>query len=617
MTGELARIPIRETGFLPVDLELERRDDGTLLLRSRIPLAEHDFNLPRVFAAKARAKPGQPWLVQRQGASRAWTPLTYADAKGQADAIAQWLVDRGLGPDRPILVLSGNSVAHALVKLGGMAAGVPACPVSANYGLLDPSFERLRHVVRRLRPGMVFVEQARPYARALEAVDFGDAVVVTRTPADSPRPAVALDALLATAVTAAVEARAESLRPDDPAAYMLTSGSTGAPKIVVQSCANLAANVAQANQALGRAAAWGGTTMDWLPWSHVSGAFAPLLTLVAGGTLYIDEGKPVPGPLWEESLRNLREVPGPYYVNVPLGYALLADALEADPALRDTFFRELRVLLYGGAGLPAPLYERLQRLAVQATGRRGALVSAWGATETTSGCMATYFDTDRPGIGLPLPGTIAKLVPVDERYEIRIGGPIVTHGYLGDPEATAAGRDDEGFLRVGDLVSFHDPADPAQGLAFAGRLAEEFKLGSGTWVSAGALRATLLAALAPWVGELVVCGEGRDAIGVLAWINRAAAARDFGLAAEAPLEGPPAAALRAALAARLAAHNAANPGASTRVRRLALLAEPPSPGAHELSDKGTVNRRAVLERRRADLARLYAEPAGDDVVALP
>lgn len=617
MSADPSAVPLRETGFLPVDLDVERRDDGTLLLRSRIPLEPFDHDLPRVLAAQARAKPGQPWLVQRQGPAREWTPLAYGAAKQQADAIAQWLLDRGLGRERPILILSGNSIAHALVKLGGMAAGVPACPVSANYGLLDPSFERLRAVVRRLRPGVVFVEHAKPYARALADVDFGDAVIVTRTPADSPRPAIAYDELLATPVTAAVGARIEAIAADDAAAYMLTSGSTGAPRIVVQSFGNLAANVAQARQTIGRAAGWGGTTMDWLPWSHVSGAFAPLLTLVAGGTLHIDEGKPVPGPMWEESLRNLREVSGPYYVNVPLGYALLAEALEADAALRETFFRELRVLLYGGAGLPQPLYERLQRLAVQTVGRRIALIAGYGSTETTSGCMGIHFATERVGIGLPMPGTVAKLVPVDDRYEIRIGGPIVTHGYLGDPEATAAGRDEEGFVRLGDLVTFHDPADPAQGLAFAGRLAEEFKLGSGTWVAGGALRAELLRVLAPWVTELVVCGEGEAAIGILAWTNRTAIARDFGLAADAPFAGPAAAALHAALAERLAAHNASRPGASTRVCRGLLLTEPPSAGAHELSDKGTVNRRAVLERRRADLARLYAEPAGDGVIVLP
>jgi feruloyl-CoA synthase len=320
-------------------------------------------------------------------------------------------------------------------------------------------------------------------------------------------------------------------------------------------------------------------------------------TLVAGGTLYIDEGKPVPGPLWQESLRNLREIAGSYYVNVPLGYQLLVEALESDEDLRRTFFRDLRVLLYGGAGLPQPIYERLQRLAVAATGKRIMLISAYGSTETTSGCLAIHFETDKVGLGVPMPGVTVKLVPVDERYEVRIAGPVVTPCYLRDPQRTAESRDEEGYYRMGDLAVFHDPQRPEQGLAFAGRLAEEFKLGSGTWVCGGQLRAELLRRLAPLVDELVLCGEGHTSVGVLAWPNRAA------------LESSGAAGLRSAIRERLAAHNAANPGASTAVRRVLLLQEPPNAGAHELSDKGTVNRSAVLLRRKADVERLYAQAA--------
>ena len=616
MSIDLGGVPFRETRFLPVDLEIERRADGSILLRSRHPLQEHEPCLPRVLAMRAAEHPDKPYLVQRSGPGGPWAPHSYGATKRDTDAIAQWLLDRGIDRGRPVLILSGNSIAHALMKFGGMAAGVPACPVSANYGLMDPSFARLRHVVGLLRPGVVFVENAKPFARALESVDFGDALVVTATPQDSPAPAVALGEVLATPVTPAVAARIASLRGDDHAAYMLTSGSTGVPKAVIQTFANIAANIAQAQQTIGEAAGWSGTTMDWLPWSHVSGAFGKMLSLVAGGTLYIDEGKPVPGPLWQQSLANLREVSGAYYVNVPLGYALLVDALEADEALRETFFRELRVLLYGGAGLPQPVFERLQRLAVGATGRRLMLISAYGSTETTSGCMAIHFETDRVGIGLPMPGITTKLVPVDERYEIRIAGPVITPGYLRDPERTRETRDEEGYYRLGDLVVFNDPDDPAAGLAFAGRLAEEFKLGTGTWVSGGQLKAELLKRLAPWISELVVCGDGQTAIGIMAWPNRATIARDFGLAAEAALDGPEAEPLREAIRQRLADHNREHPGASTSIRRALLLAEPPSTGAHELSDKGTVNRSAVLQRRTADLARLYADPAPSGVIVV-
>jgi feruloyl-CoA synthase len=595
-------VPFRQTDFLPVDLAVERRADGAIVLRSRIALREFEPCLPRVLAVQAQRLGNKPYLVQRRGPQREWTPHSYADTKRDTDAIAQWLIDRQIPRDRPILLLSGNSVAHALVKFGGMAAGVPACPVSSNYGLMDANFARLRHVVQLTRPGVVFVEQAKLYARALEQVDFGDAIILTATLEDAPRGAVSLADVLATPVTDAVAAQIAALRGDDHAAYMLTSGSTGPPKAVVQTYANITANIAQALQTIGSAAGWHTTTMDWLPWNHVSGAFGKMNTLVAGGTLYIDEGKPVPGPLWQESLRNLREVAGAYYVNVPLGYQLLVEALEADEDLRRTFFRDLRVLLYGGAGLPQPIYERLQRLAVATTGNRIMLISAYGSTETTSGCLAIHFETDKVGLGVPMPGVSVKLVPVDERYEVRIAGAVVTPCYLRDPKRTAESRDEEGYYRMGDLAVFHDAQHPEQGLAFAGRLAEEFKLGSGTWVCGGQLRAELLLRLAPLVDELVLCGEGHTSIGVLAWPNRAA------------LESSGVAGLRGAIRERLAAHNAASPGASTAVRRVLLLQEPPNAGAHELSDKGTVNRSAVLVRRAADVERLYAEPVAADVI---
>lgn len=624
MTRELAGVPFRETNFLPVDLLVERRPDGTVVLQSRYPLEPYEPFLPRVLASQAAKLGDKPFLVQRKGPDRAWTSYSYARTKRDSDAIAQWLLDRGVPRDRPILLLSGNSIEHALVKFGGMTAGIPSCPVSSNYGLMDTHFARLRHVVDLVRPGVVFVENSKPFARALEQVDFGDAIVLTSTPADVPAPAsgakrvvASLADVLATPVTPAVEQRVAELRPDDHCAYMLTSGSTGAPKAVMQTYANVMGNIAQALQTIGDAAGWSGTTMDWLPWSHVSGAAGKFLALTAGGTMHIDEGKPVPGPLWQEALRNLREVPSRYYVNVPLGYQLLVDALEADEELRRTFFRDLTVMLYGGAGLPQSVYERLQKLAVETTGRRVMLITGYGSTETTSGCLSIYFETDRVGIGLPMPGVRVKLVPVDaERYEVRIDGAILTPGYLRDPQRTAESRDDEGFYRMGDLAVFHDPADPAKGLAFAGRLAEEFKLGSGTWVSGGQLRTDVLRATAPYVQELVACGEGHTYVALLAWPSRATIERDFGVAPGAPLEGEALERVHAALRERLAAYNAQNPGASTRVRRVLLLSEPPSPGAHELSDKGTVNRSAVLSRRAADVARLYAEPAGAGILVV-
>ncbi|HEY8537603.1 MAG TPA: AMP-binding protein [Steroidobacteraceae bacterium] len=620
MSAELSSVPFREARFLPVDLDVEHRADGAVVMRSRIPLQPHEPCLPRVLAAQAERLGDKPYLVQRAGPDRAWRAHSYARTKQDSDAIAQWLLDLGIERDRPILLVSGNSIAHALMKFGGMTAGVPSCPISPNYGLMDAAFTRLRHVLDLARPGVVFIEDARPFTRALDQVDFGDAVLVTATPDSVPanarvRGVVALEEVLATRVTNKVRERLDSLRGDDHAFYMLTSGSTGAPKAVIQTYANVAANITQALQTIGEAAGWHRTTMDWLPWNHVSGACGKMITLTAGGTLYIDDGKPIPGPLWQESLRNLREISSSYYVNVPLGYQLLVEALEADDDLRRTFFQNLQVLLYGGAGLPQTTYERLQRLAVKTIGRRVMLISAYGSTETTSGCLAIHFETDQVGIGVPMPGIQVKLVPVDKRYEVRISGPVVTPGYLRDPKRTAESRDEEGYYRMGDLAVFHDPKRPEKGLAFAGRLAEEFKLGSGTWVSGGELRTTLLQALAPYIDELVLCGENRTSIAVLAWPNRAVIEREFGISSKEPLRADSLGPLLAVLRERLAAHNARYPGASTRVQRFALLQEPPLAAAHELSDKGTVNRNAVLTRRTADVERVYADPPGSDVIS--
>ena len=601
----LGSVPFRQTDFLPVDLAVERRSDGAIVLRSRIPLQEFEPCLPRALAAQAARLGNKPYLVQRLGPQRAWTPHSYTDTKRDTDAIAQWLLNRGIARDRPILLLSGNSIAHALVKFGGMAVGVPACPVSANYGLMDANFARLRHVVQLTRPGVVFVENARPFARALEQVDFGDAIVLTATPDDAPRGAESLASVLATPVTGAVAERIAALRGEDHAAYMLTSGSTGPPKAVVQTYANIAANIAQALQTIGEAAGWRGTTMDWLPWNHVSGAFGKMLTLVAGGTLYIDEGKPVPGPLWQESLRNLREVPGSYYVNVPLGYQLLVEALEADEDLRRTFFRDLKVLLYGGAGLPQPIYERLQRLAVSTIGQRIMLVSAYGSTETTSGCLAIHFETDKVGLGVPMPGIRVKLVPVDTRYEVRIAGPVVTPCYLRDPQRTAESRDEEGYYRMGDLAVFHDPAAArtrvsVRGPSRGGIQARQRNLGERRTTArriaaparaagrrAGSLRRRLY--------ERSACSHGRTARRWRAQVLQACTAR---FANDSPRTTQRIRARARACAACCCCRNR------------------PMQAAHELSDKGTVNRSAVLARRAADVERLYAESPAADVIVI-
>ena len=577
----------------------ERRDDGTIVITPVTPLDTFEANIPAELARQARLLGDKTYLAQRAGRGGPWIRQSYAAMKRDADAIAQWLLDQKIPRDRSVLILSGNSIAHAAIKYGAMSAQLPLCPVSLNYSLLGQDFGRLRHVIGLIRPAVVFAEQARIFQRALEQVNFGDAIIITDQPQLLRRPALALATVLATPVSAAVEHSIAQIDPDAPTAYMLTSGSTSLPKAVIQTQRMVGANLAQGRQVLGETAGWRHVMLDWLPWSHVSGAFTKMGVLTSGGTLYIDGGRPIPAE-FGETVANLKEIAPAFYVNVPIGYAMLAEALEKDEILRQRFFGGVRLALYGGAGLPQALYDRLQELAVATIGERIFFTTGYGATETASGCMAIYFPTEKVGIGLPMPGLSVKLVPVDSRYELRLRGPVITPGYLNNPDANENIFDDEGYYRTGDTAQYHEPGNIGAGLLFAGRLSEEFKLATGSWVSAGRLRAQLLEAFAPLLADLLICGETRDYLAVLAWRSAA------GLAAQATLHSQLAECLRLFNAER---------GASERIERLVLLEEPPSVDAHEVSDKGTINQRVALARRSADVERLYApQPAADVIV---
>jgi feruloyl-CoA synthase len=586
------KAPFREARLMPVDLDVERRADGTILITSRVPLRPYDPNIPAEFARRAQASADKPALAQR-GPDGAWAFTSFAQLKRDMDAATQWLLDRPR--PGPVLILAGNTPAFAVMSFAAQASGRAACPVSTTYAALGGDYGRLAHVIAKVRPAVIFAEDTLLAGGALEALDLGGAEIVTRDPARLGKPAVGYDAVLATPITDRVARSIAALKPDDRAALMLTSGSTGLPKVVPITFDNLAANSTQCQQTIGEAAGWHDVMLDWLPWHHAAGAFVLRTTLLEGGTLYIDDGKPAPG-LFETSIRNLREISVSYFNNVPLGYAMLVEAMEKDDALRSTFFAKMRLMLYGGAGLSQPVYDRLQALAVAETGCRIMMTSGYGMTETVSAFMVIHFETDKLGIGLPAPGTTLKLSPVGERYEVRARGPNVTKGYLDEPEKTAAAFDEEGFYRTGDLAVFHDPSDPTQGLAFAGRQAEEFKLSSGTWVYGGALRDGLLKALSPLVTDLVLCDDGRPYLGVMVW--------------------PTVGADPAEIARRLATFNATQHGGAARVRRALVLNEPPNANAHEISDKGTINRRAVIDRRAGEVERLFAETPDPGVIVL-
>ena len=588
--------PFKKTFFPSAAMRIERRPDGCILVTPELPLANYLSNLPKVLAQRAASHPQKTYLAERRGGNNSsWTHASYDEINTRSQAFAAWLLARNIAKSRSVLILSGNSIAHAVIKYGSMAARIPACPVSVNYALMGGDYGRLKHVVQLVKPAVVFAEQTALYKKSLENVDFGDAAIITDNPSDITQlvgsgSIFATADVLATTITAAVAESIEAIEPDEPTLYMLTSGSTSLPKAVIQTQRMLASNLAQGQQVLGATAGWDDVMLDWLPWNHVSGAYTKMGTLTSGGTLYIDGGRPMPGA-FDESLQNLKEIAPKFYVNVPFGYAMLADAIEKDDELRRRFFGNLRLALYGGAGLPQALYDRFQQLAVDTVSERIFFTTGYGATETSSGCMAIYFPTEEVGIGLPMPGLTLKLVPNADRYEVRLKGPMITPGYLGlSDEDNRKIFDDEGFYRTGDAAQLHDPNDLGKGLKFAGRLAEEFKLSSGTWVSAGRLRAQLIEALSPLVSDLLICGENRDRLAILAWPKAAVDA-----------------ALEADIAARLRSFNTGR-GASERITNFSVLREPPSVDAHEVSDKGTINQRVALLRRAADVDRLYQQP---------
>lgn len=581
----------REAEFMPVDLAITRHDDGTVIIKSRVPLRDYEPNLAVAFADRAGER-GEARALGWRDPAGAWAFRSYRQLKGDVDGAAQWLIDH-LPRGSVIVLLAENSLEAAVVTLAAHAAGMVAAPVSLAYGLIGGDYARLRHVFAKVRPAAAFVDSRSELGTALDQVEGADLIRIARDPA-AIGGGTSYAELVATGPTRAVAASIAALDVDAPAQYMLTSGSTGMPKVVPQTMRTMAACGAQGLDMIGKAAGWNEEMLDWLPWHHAAGASVLRSCLLEGGTLHIDAGKPAPG-LFAASLTNLRDVPVTYFNNVPAGYAMLVDALEADAGLRASFFKKLRLMLYGGAGLSQPVYDRLQALAVAETGCRIHMTTGYGMTETVSGCMAIYWPDSKVGIGLPAPALELKLVPEGARYEVRLRGPNVMAGYLDEPERNAEAFDDEGFYRTGDLAVFHDPADPAQGLAFTGRRAEEFKLANGAWVYGGALRERLLRALPTTIAELVLADDGRPALGLLAWPRP-------GVTLEA-------------LAEAVAGFNAGERGGAV-IRRVMLLTAPPDPAAHEVSDKGTINRRAVLDHRAALVERLYTDPPPSDVRVL-
>ena len=623
MSGNAAAVltkpGFRKIEWLPRDIAVERRGDGVIVLKSRIPLKPYEKHIPASLSKWAGERADRVWLAQRAGSDRQWRKLCYAEAKLTVDALTQGLLDLKLKPESPVAILSGNSIEHALMTMASMQARFPAAPVSPAYSLMSQDHVKLKYLFDLIKPAVVMVQDGPTFDKALKALDLdGVTVIHVARPCDGIK-SVAFGDLAATPVTTDVEESIANIAPDTIGKLLFTSGSTGMPKAVINTQAMMCANAAMMMQVRPRDAnAPQATYLDWMPWNHTMGGnalFNPVLT--EGGTLYIDDGRPMPGQI-DETLRNLREISPTYYANVPAGYAALAAAMEKDDALCRSFFKNLGLMAYGGARLPDDLYERMQALAVRATGERIVFYTGWGATETGPTSTGTYWDTERVGlIGLPFPGVELKMVPVGSKYELRLRGVNVTPGYFGRPDLTRAAFDEEGFYCIGDAGVFVDPEDPVQGIIFAGRVVEDFKLTTGTFVHVGSLRTDAIAAASPVVQDALVTGQDRPFAGLLAWPNLHACRQitgNPGATYEDVVKHPD---VLICLKRGLEAHNSSAEGASSmRIARAMLMIEPASIDGNELTDKGYINQRAGLERRAALVERLYADPPGEDVIVL-
>ena len=590
--------------FAPARVEVTTRDDGAFVLRSPLPLATPPRSYGDMLVHWATRTPGRTFLAARD-ASGAWAHLTYADALSAVRSIAQGLLDRDARPSRPVMLLSDNAIDHALVQLAAMHIGVPASPISPAYSLLSKDFAKLKDIGARLDPSVVYASDGQLFARAIDALDLRDTPLIV---SQHPRAgASTIDALRSIAPTSAVDRAFGAIGPDTIAKVLFTSGSTGAPKGVVNTQRMITANQQAIQQLWPFLKERPPVVVDWLPWSHTFGGNHNFgMVLMNGGTLYIDGGKPAPG-LIETTVRNLRDVSPTLYFNVPRGFDMLLPFLEEDAELCAKFFGDLDLVFYAAAALPQHLWDRIDRLSrrTRGDGSRVTMVAAWGSTETSPLVTSVHFPIPRAGvIGLPAPGSALAFVPHGDKLEMRVTGPNVTPGYWERGGTfTKASLDADGFLPTGDAGKLEDPSDPSKGVVFDGRIAENFKLSSGTWVSVGEVRVAVLAACAPLVQDAVVAGHDRDALALLVFPNAGAMAslgRD---------------AFHAELRAKLAGYNEVRDASSTRIARAIVQDEPASIDGGEITDKGYINQRAVLERRAADVTRLYA--GGDpDVIAL-
>jgi feruloyl-CoA synthase len=606
----------RAVNLGPHDLAVYALPEGGFTVRSPHPLQPYARTMTDRLAHWAAVHPETVFLAERAG--EGWRTLTYDAALGATRHVAQALLHRGCTPSAGVAILSENGIDHAILALAAQYVGIPYVPVSPPYSLMSNDFAKLRHVLSLFAPGLVYARDAARYARAFgsDAVPGGLPIVVSEGTL-AGRETERFDRLLEAPVTPAVDAANAAVSDDTVAKILFTSGSTGMPKGVINTqrmlCSNQQMNL-QAFPFFAEAM----MMLDWSPWNHTAGSNQVFnMVLYNGGTLYIDDGKPTPAE-FEKSLRNLRDVSPTIYFNVPRGYEALAGVLDEDAELRRTFFSRLKMMWYAGAALSGPVFEHMRRLAIQECGEEIMMTSGLGSTETApSATFANWYSHVSGNIGVPLPGVEIKLVPAGAKLEIRLRGPSITPGYLHRDDLTRAAFDEDGYYKMGDAIKPLDPNDFSQGFLFDGRIGEDFKLSSGTWVSVGPLRIALLAQFQPVVRDLVICGQDQQHLTML-MIPDVTAARTFaGLAPDVPdaavLAHP---AVRAFVLERLEAFAAAHPGGSTHVTRAIFLDRPPSIDAGEITDKGSLNNAVIRDLRSDFVEHLYTSLDHPSVIAI-
>jgi feruloyl-CoA synthase len=591
----------------PPEAIVERRPDGAILARSPHPLGPYVRTAADWLDRWAAVTPERVFLAERQR-EKHWRTITYGAARQMARSIAQGLIGRGLNVERPVAILSGNSVDHALIGLGAMIAGVPYAPVSAPYSLLSGDFARLKAIIALLTPGLAFVDDGAPFTAAIEAAVPPDVEIVAGKNPPISRPSTAFGALVLTKPTEDVDRAQAKVGPDTIAKLLFTSGSTGTPKGVINTHKMMTSNQAMLAAVTPSYTAEPPVLIDWLPWSHTFGGNNNFnLVLANGGSYYIDDGRPLPGAI-EPTVRNLREISPTVYYNVPRGFEMLLSHLQADGEIRRRLFERLQAFTYAGAALAPHVREGFERLGLDTVGEVVPMLTSYGSTETGPSAISVTERARDPGvIGVPNPGVEVKLVPNGAKLEARLRSPSVTPGYWRQPKLTEAAFDEEGFYRIGDALRFVDESDPERGFLFDGRVAEDFKLATGAWVSVGPLRAKFVAHCAPYVTDVVVAGHDRDAVAALVIPNLAACRELAGAPNGEAAEILACAGVRETFAGLLETFNAEAGGSSRRLTRLILMDDPPSLDSGELTDKGSVNQRAVLNRRAAMVEELYAE----------